>query len=817
MSRRNYWTTLRQRKISRRTMLGASAKAGVGAAGLALVGCGDDDEPDAGAAAAERAAAAAEEAAAAAVAAGDARAAESAAAAAVAAEAADAAGEASAAAADAADAAGEASAAASQAASAADAAAALAAEAAESEDAANAAAAAEAAAAAAAQAADAAGAAGDAAAAAVADAAAEAAEAAAQAARDVAAAVEAGTATAAAAQAAIDNAAEAAAAAAAAAGEASAAAGQAAAAAGQAAATAQETAEAAAETAAAAVAAAQEAADAAREAAESAAMAAEEEEQAVAAFADIDLDATITTAVPSDNGGLDQVRTGSHLNYISHGNVFDSAVETDPDTNAVIPHMVAAEFVDDLTMVADVRPAPFHDGSILSAEDMVFTYERAGNIAEYHQGGETSDHPAGWTSAREQYGSQLWARSEAQDARTWVVELHEPNATFIGVILPEGAQSLAIVSKAYTERVGDAVMDQEPMGTGPYRFGSHGEDTDFVFTRHDDHLNPLDHPINVRHVPFNKDLRVEVRPEVLSQIAGLEAGELDLLYGLATKDVEGFIDDPAYDIHYEGARAELLYPNLNNPVMEDGSPNPFLDIRVREAINIAINRQDIIDNLLTGTEEQPLFTPRSSFGHPSEDQIAAAGLNFPYDPERARALMAEAGYADGFDTTLHTVVGVWNLKAELSLVVQQDLAAIGIRLTIKEYTAAEYFSNAGARQRPNAPGIWSFSSAFHPDVQSVLNCCILPEGVYGISTPSDDPAYEEIVALARAQSRELDPQKRGEIITQLFLDHAKGHYHGYVVTLQKAALTRSDIRWPAGAVQGRNWNHLYAAQKLKAV
>ena len=102
---------------------------------------------------------------------------------------------------------------------------------------------------------------------------------------------------------------------------------------------------------------------------------------------------------------------------------------------------------------------------------------------------------------------------------------------------------------------------------------------------------------------------MEVRPEVLSQIAGLEAGELDLLYGLATKDVEGFIDDPAYDIHYEGARAELLYPNLNNPVMEDGSPNPFLDIRVREAINIAINRQDIIDNLLTARRSSPCSRP----------------------------------------------------------------------------------------------------------------------------------------------------------------------------------------------------------------
>ncbi|MXY79318.1 MAG: hypothetical protein F4Y94_06445, partial [Chloroflexi bacterium] len=93
----NYWSRLRHRKISRRTMLGASAKAGVGAAGLALVGCGDDDD-DAGTAAAERAATAAEEAAAAAIAAGEARAAETEAAADAAAEAAAAASEASAAA-----------------------------------------------------------------------------------------------------------------------------------------------------------------------------------------------------------------------------------------------------------------------------------------------------------------------------------------------------------------------------------------------------------------------------------------------------------------------------------------------------------------------------------------------------------------------------------------------------------------------------------------------------------------------------------------------------------------------------------------------
>ena len=330
MSDRNHWTSLRQRKISRRTMLGASAKAGVGAAGLALVGCGDDDGPDAGAVAAERAAAAAEEAAAAAVAAGEARAADSEAAAAVAAEAADAAGEAS-------DAAAQAAAAAADAA-------ALAAEAAESEDAANAAAAAEAAAAAAAQAADAAGAAGDAAAAAVADAAAQAAEAAAQAARDAAAAVEAGTATAEAAQAAIDEAAEAAAAAAAAAGE----------------------------TAAAAVAAAEEAADAAREAAESAAMAAAEPEGPAAG--ETDFNATVRVAVgPGLEGGMDPIRAGS-LGV----QIFDLLGQFDQFSKEFAASAATFEWVDEFTagIVEIKRGMKWHDGAPVTAEDIKSSLDR---------------------------------------------------------------------------------------------------------------------------------------------------------------------------------------------------------------------------------------------------------------------------------------------------------------------------------------------------------------------------------------------------------------------------------------------------------
>ncbi len=807
MSRRNYWTTLRQRKISRRTMLGASAKAGVGVAGLALVGCGDDDEPDAGAAAAERAAAAAEEAAAAAVAAGEARAADSEAAAAVAAEAADAAAEA-------ADAAGEASDAAAQAAAAAADAAALAAEAAESEDAANAAAAAEAAAAAAAQAADAASAAGDAAAAAVADAAAQAAEAAAQAARDAAAAVEAGTATAAAAQAAINAAAEAAAAAAAAAGEASAAAGQAAA-------TAQETAEAAAETAAAAVAAAQEAAEAAGEAASAAAAAVAGVVGETAEFTvpwpldQVDLDASIVGVVPADQGGLDQHRAGSFGQHYAHGAVLSSPLDWDPLDGQSVPSLAAPEWIDATSIRASVRPAPFHDGSILTAHDMVFSYDRAGGLAEYHQGGATSDHTGGWAPANPGRSARDWVRNEAVDDRTWSFELPAPDAGFF-IINLTGVGEIAVMSQADTERRGDAAVDQALMGTGPYRFVSHEDDTDFVFERFEDHFNPVDHATVVQRYAHNKNLKIVVRPEIQSRLAGLEAGEIDTVPELGPDNVRPYLDDPDFSVQFQPAgpwTIQNLHPNLFPETMADGSPNPFLDLRVRQAANHAINRQAMIDNLLLGQGTYPLFAFSGVPGYPSPEQ--KQDVQYDYDPERARQLLAEAGYADGFDIPLYWASD-WGgaYEADLVLAVVQDLTAVGIRAHEESTLLGEYLTDAYVTGGPGLPpGLYWFWANPVRDVGSMWDCCAGPESYFMKLNGSgvQDPALQELYL---AQTTELDPDRRAELITEMFLEHARQAYYVFIVEAPDAVLTRSDVNWPKGGRTGTLWGGTtYAVQR----
>ena len=787
MSARNHWTALRQRRISRRTMLGASAKAGVGAAGLALVGCGDD-EPDAGAVAAERAAAAAEEAAAAAVAAGDARAAESEAAAAVAAEAADAAADAAAAAGEASAAAGEASDAAAQAASAADAAAALAAEAAESEDAANAAAAAEAAAAAAAQAADAAGAAGDAAAAAVADAAAEAAEAAAQAARDAAAAVEAGTATAEAAQAAIDEAAEAAAAAAAAAGEASAAAGQAAATAAETAATAEAVAEAAAETAAAAVAAAEEAADAAQEAAESAAMAAAEDEGPAAG--EIDPDATLRIALPSDSGGLDPQRSGSQGNTASHCHVYDESTASDPETGSPVGILLNWENPDEVTWNFTVKDGVFfHNGQQLTAEDIIFSHERAGGLAEYHQGGDTSDHPGGWASARLAFGANNWASWGQTDDLHWTLTSNGPDAT-----IPGSALFIAyVMSKADVEARGDAAFDAEPMGSGNMRFVSHGEDTDFVFERYDDyHLGSSRSPTPQSGVG-NKRREFLVRPEPLSRLAGIEAGEIDAAFGLTTDLVDPIKDNPDINVvsGWNSFPVANIIPNLQVPEL-NGGPNPFLDERVRKALNHAINKQAIIDNLMTG-EEGISYGPWSGTAFYPKEALEAIGP-YAYDPELAKSLLAEAGYPDGFSTPGFYETGVVTQYPQIALAVKQDFAAVGVELDVNEVPRAEFFTQMRSKE---IPGLWFFHIVGLPEPENVIGTQFDPtgEGSYSLAP---FPELQEVRDRTRTS---VDPVDRAAAIEELYVRSYQTAGFIYLTEVRAFHVTAANTEWPLGAAQ----------------
>lgn len=533
---------------------------------------------------------------------------------------------------------------------------------------------------------------------------------------------------------------------------------------------------------------------------------------------EIDLDASIVAVVDTDKGGLDQMRTGSKANQYSHGAVFSAAMEWDPAAGEAIAHLATPEWIDPVTVRASVVPAPFHDGSILTAHDVVFSYERMAGKAAYHQGGETTDHPGGWTPSNLGRSSADWVRNEAVDDRTWSFELPAPDAAFFVVNLA-GTGEVVIMSQADTEARGDLAMDTAPMGTGPLRFVSHEDDTDFVFERFEDHFLPVDHPVVVSRYAHHKHQRVVVRPEIQSRLAGLEAGEIDVVEGLGPNNVAPYVDDPNFTVQFQpavGQTIQVIYPNLYPQTMPDGSPNPFLDFRVRRAANHAINRQSLIDNLLLGQGHYPLFTFSGVHGYPSDEQRAEVEYN--YDPELARQLMAEAGYADGFEVPLYYTTD-WGgaFMSDMALAVAQDLAAVGIRTQPEVALVADYFSDAYLIGGPNRPvGLYWMWANIVRDIGSMWDCCVGPESFFTKTNGEGvmDPALHELYG---AQQTELDPTRREEMIAELMLEHARQAWFIFIVEAPGAVLTRSDVNWPKGGRTGFMWGGTaFAIQRRKA-
>ncbi len=506
---------------------------------------------------------------------------------------------------------------------------------------------------------------------------------------------------------------------------------------------------------------------------------------------------------PVDQGGLDEHRAGSVTNLYSHGAVFNAAMAVDPRDGSPIPELAAPEWIDAVTIRASVVPAPFHDGSILTAHDMVFNFDRKGGLAEYHQGGETSDHPGGWAPWNPGRSSALnWVRNEAVDDRTWSFELPAPDAGLFIVNLA-GIGEVAIMSQADVEGRGDTAVDQSPMGTGPYRFVSHEDDTDFVFERFEDHFRPVDYPVTVSHYAHNKHLTILVRPGIQSRLAGLEAGEIDMVPELSADLVKPFLDDPDFTVQFQpsGAAIHVLAPNLYAETLADGSPNPLLDVRVRQAANHAVNRAAIIDNLFVGQGEYPLFAFSGVQGYPSPEQKQE--VQYDYDPERARQLLAEAGYADGFDIPLFWTPE-WGgpAQADLALAVAQDLTTVGLRAELKSLPFGEYLSDAYLGGAAEAPaGLYWFWSNVVRDVGSMWDCCVGPGGFFTIADPQDPSLHE----LYLAQKAEQDPERRLEMIAELFLEHARQAHYVYIVEAPDAVMTRGDVNWPKGGRAGTLW------------
>ena len=532
---------------------------------------------------------------------------------------------------------------------------------------------------------------------------------------------------------------------------------------------------------------------------------AEQDEQA--AEPEVDLDATVRVAIGRYTAGLDPQRSGSQTNYVNGAATFDSGMSNHPETAALEPNLVQLpEIVDPTNVIFHVTPGVmFHNGTPYTAHDLEFNFERVSSAADYHQGGETSDHPNEWASARQAFGTDNFASYSVIDDQTFAVETPVPNASLAGSIMSGAVRH---VSKEYVIENGDAHVDGVfAVGTGPFRFVDADPDVGANWTRYEDYHKPRDGLTNPR-LAWYKDLAIQIRPEPLAQIAGIEAGEIDVVYNLPTDVAEPYRDNPNFKVLYQPSSQPSHYImfNTHDSVAEvDGVPNPFLDIRVREAANLAINRQEIIDGLLTGTEG-PAFGPyRGTIGYPGE---ALESRYHGYDPDRAKALLAEAGYPDGLDIDLHIVTDFQPIVEIMALPVQEYLEAVGIRTTIKQYLSSEYFRTVRTFELPGM--FWFFTNTI-AEPETVIGSGVTESGFYAVSVYPET----EIEELYQAQNQALDPAERARLLEELYITFYDNYSWLFLTEVSSATITSANVNWPVGSAELRGEGTLSAIQKLR--
>ena len=331
----------------------------------------------------------------------------------------------------------------------------------------------------------------------------------------------------------------------------------------------------------------------------------------------------------------------SDWNTTNEKNIGDQIYDTlmfvpmDGDETKIAPRIAESyEMSDDgLVYTFHIRDdVTFHDGSALTAEDCAFSVQLY--IDSEYQG----------TSA--DVGSV-----EAADEKTLVITLNAPFAPFLGDI-----GSMHIGSKAYHDAVSEEEYMSNPIGSGPYRFVSHTIDNSVVLEAYDGYY---------RGEPAIKNVTYYVIKTTAPQ-------------ALMSRQVD-FAEVEAASLVMLQADPEIMV----TPVPTSGFTHlvmntekaPFDDVRVRQAINYAIDRQNIVNVIYEGeAEENSNICAKTRYGY-SDDQF-----QYGYDPEKARELLDEAGVEEGTDLGAILCAEKYS---NLATVLQGDLKKVGLECTIE--------------------------------------------------------------------------------------------------------------------------------------
>jgi len=432
------------------------------------------------------------------------------------------------------------------------------------------------------------------------------------------------------------------------------------------------------------------------------------------------LDPALSTDVP----------TGRAVGY-----VFDGLTRFDP--NAKVEPALAERWdvtPDGLTYTFHLRRGvTFHDGAPFSARDVVSSWQRALDPATKSGAAQFLFPIKGardFNAGKAKTVSGLTVRDDS----TLVVSLAEPLAIFIKMIAMPVASIVPSPDKI------PANFGEHPIGTGPWKL---------VEWKHDDYLLFAKNPTYFGGPPKSDTLRARIIAEPSTAVAEYESGNVDILQIPASEASDWEEDESRKPNLMSTPALELVYVGINT------TRGPLTDPRVRQAINYAIDVDRIIERLISGRGTRAAGVVPPALGGYDSTRRA-----YPYDPAKAKALLAAAGHPSGIDIELWTSLTPIYLR--IAQTIQAYLNNVGIRTKIVQRESA---ASRGAARKGQTDMILKDWYADYPDAEDFLYPLLHSsnKGAGGNVSFFSHAAFDSIVTASR---HELDEAKRNQLYRQ---------------------------------------------------
>ena len=435
--------------------------------------------------------------------------------------------------------------------------------------------------------------------------------------------------------------------------------------------------------------------------------------------------------------------------------LFDGLMDYEPGTSTLRKDLAEDYTISDdgKTFTFKLRKGvKFHNGREMTAEDVKYSLDRVTNPATQSPGAGFFGSIKGFDKMADGSAKSLEGVTVV-DPYTVKFELTRPDATFLHVM---AINFSFVVPKEEVEKWG-ADFGKHPVGTGAFKLGEWTLGQKLVFERNKDYWNA--------GLPKLDQITFEVGQEPVVALLRLQKGEVDVAGdGIPPAKFLEVKNDPTYaKLIVEGGQLHTGYVTMKTTM------KPFDNVKVRQAVNMAINKDRII-RIINGRAvpaNQPLPPTMPGFAKDYE--------GYKYDVEGAKKLLADAGLADGFETELY----VYNTDPQprIAQAIQQDLAAIGIKAEIKSLAQANVIAAGG--EPDQAPMVWSGGMAWiadFPDPSNfygpILGCSGAVKGGWNWSYYCNK-ALEERATAADSITDPAKKAEREEAWRSIFLDIMK--------------------------------------------